>query len=71
MTLSNVESGRKVTIIGLNTSRAVEERLAALGLFPGAAVEVVRSSRGGEKILGCLDSRFAIGRDLTKAIEVN
>ena len=70
MTLSKVGRGKKVTIISLKTNRAMEERMAALGLFPGAEVEVVRSSRGGEVILACLDSRFALGRELTRAIEV-
>ena len=70
MTLSKVGRGKKVTIISLKTNRATEERMAAFGLFPGAEVEVVRSSRGGEVILACLDSRFALGRELTRAIEV-
>ena len=70
MTLSTVGRGKKVTIGSLKTNRATEERMAALGLFPGAEVEVVRSSRGGEVILACLDSRFALGRELTRAIEV-
>ncbi len=70
MVLSKVERGKRVTIVSLKMNRAMEERLAALGLFPGAEVEVVRTSRGGEMILACLDSRFALGRDLTRSIEV-
>lgn len=70
MSLAKMERGKKVTIVSLKTDRAFEERLAALGLFPGAEVEVVRNSRGGEMILGCLDSRFALGRELANAIEV-
>lgn len=70
MSLAKVERGRKVTIVALQMERALEERLAALGLFPGAEVEVVRSSRRGEMILGCLDSRFALGAELATAIEV-
>ncbi len=71
MNLSRVERGKTVTIVSVRqVGRALEERLAALGLFPGAKVMVVRASSGGEMILGCLDSRFALGRDLTNAIEV-
>ncbi len=70
MNLSMVERGKKVTIVSLKTNRSLEERLAALGLFPGAEIEVVRTSRHGEMILGCMDSRFALGSDLTRSIEV-
>lgn len=70
MSLAKMKRGKRVTIVSLNTDRAFEERLAALGLFPGAEVEVVRNSRNGEMILGCLDSRFALGRELASAIEV-
>lgn len=70
MSLAKVERGKKVTIVSLKTERSFEERLVALGLFPGAQVEVVRNSRCGEMILGCLDSRFALGRELADAIEV-
>lgn len=70
MNLSMVERGKKVTVVSLKTNRSLEERLAALGIFPGAEIEVVRTSSHGEVILGCLNSRFALGRDLTRAIEV-
>ncbi|MDO5309545.1 MAG: FeoA family protein [Planctomycetia bacterium] len=70
MTLSKISRGQRVTIVSLKLTRSLEERLAALGLFPGAEVEVVRSSRSGEAILSCMDSRIAIGSDLSKRIEV-
>ena len=70
MSLSKVARGRRVTIVSLKTRRSLVERLAALGIFPGAEVEVVRTSRCGEMILSCLDSRFALGGELTQAIEV-
>ena len=70
MSLAKAERGRKCTIVSMKTERALEERLAALGLFPGAEVEVVRNSRNGAMILACFDSRFALGRELASAIEV-
>ena len=70
MSLAKMKRGNRVTIVSLKADRAYEERLAALGLFPGAQVEVLRNSNGGEVILGCFDSRFAIGRELASAIEV-
>ena len=48
MNLSTVERGKTVTIVSVRkVGRALEERLAALGLFPGAKVFVVRASAGG------------------------
>ncbi|MGI6401230.1 MAG: FeoA family protein [Thermoguttaceae bacterium] len=70
MNLSKVGRGGKVTIVSLRTNRAMEERLASLGLFPGAEIEVVRNSLGGEMILACMNSRFALGRKLAHSIEV-
>lgn len=65
-----MERGKRVTVVSLKTDRAFEERLAALGVFPGAEIEVVRNSKSGEMILGCMDFRFAVGRELANAIEV-
>lgn len=70
MSLAKMKNGSKVTIVSTETNRALKDRLAALGVFPGAEVEVIRSSRGGEMILGAFDSRIALGRELTEAIKV-
>lgn len=70
MWLAKAERGKKVTIVSMSTDHVLAERLAALGLFPGAQVEVIRNSHKGEVILACLDSRFALGRELTNSIEV-
>jgi len=70
MSLARTERGKKVVVVSLETSRALEERLASLGIFPGAEIEVVRSSRKGDMILSCLGSRFALGGELTNAIRV-
>jgi len=70
MSLARTERGKKVVVVSLETSRALEERLASLGIFPGAEIEVVRSSRKGDMILSCLGSRFALGSELTNAIRV-
>ena len=71
MVLANAKGGGTVVIVALNTSRHLTERLYAMGLIPGASLKVVRASRSGEMILGCLDGRFALGRALTKQIEVS
>ena len=70
MSLARTECGKKVVVVSLEIGRALEERLASLGIFPGAELEVVRSSRKGDMILSCLGSRFALGRELTNAIRV-
>ena len=70
MSLARTERGMKVVVVSLETSRALEERLASVGIFPGAELEVVRNSGRGDMILGCLGGRFALGRELTSAIRV-
>ena len=49
MNLSTVERGKTVTIVSVRkVGRALEERLAALGLFPGAKVFVAVRNTGAE-----------------------
>ena len=66
MNLSDIKSGKKVTIVSLKTPSL----LTQIGLFPGAEVEVVRASNAGDVVLKFLDSRFALGGSLTRSIEV-
>ena len=41
--LTDVASGAKVRIVAVWAGRACQARLAAMGLFPGTEIEVVRS----------------------------
>ena len=70
MNLSDIKSGKKVTIVSLKTPSLLTQRLVSIGLFPGAEVEVVRASNAGDVVLKFLDSRFALGGSLTRSIEV-
>ena len=70
MPLSVVPSGRLVRLISIDSGRDLQGRLAAMGLVPGAEVEVLRNTRHGPFLLSIKGSRIMIGRGMANKIHV-
>ena len=70
MPLSMVSSGRKVRLLAVRAGRGLQARLAAMGLFPGAELEVIRNSHHGPFIVSVKDTRLVLGRGMANKIEV-
>ncbi|MFP3870765.1 MAG: transcriptional repressor, partial [Syntrophobacteria bacterium] len=69
--LANVLPGEKVLIDRLAGGRQVQQRLAEMGLVPGTAVEVIKSSGPGPIIVTFRGSRIALGHGLSHKILVS
>ncbi len=68
--LSEVPAGETVRMGHAHGGKALQERLAAMGLVPGVAVTVLRSSGGGPVSLAIKDTRLALGRRMASKVDV-
>jgi len=67
-TLDTVASHRRVRVLRVVGGRRLVQRLAALGVVPGASITVDRAS--GPALVAVGDTRIAVGREAARAIEV-
>jgi len=69
--LSTVERGRKVTIADIAGGFGFAKRLSAMGILPGASVEVVQGSSRGPVVVRVMESKVVLGRGIARRIMVN
>ena len=69
MPLSQIGIGKRCRIKDVTGDDAVRHRLGALGFTEGAEVEVV-AEMSGNLIIGVMDSRVAVDKDLARRILV-
>jgi ferrous iron transport protein A len=70
MSLTDVKTGRRVRFVAVDGGHALQGRLAALGLVPGAEIQVVQNEGRGPVILSVGSSRMALGRGMADKILV-
>lgn len=70
MPLSDVEAGKKVYIIAVDSGQGLQGKLAAMGLVQGVRVDVVLNSPGGPFIVAVKGSRIILGRTMAGKIVV-
>ena len=70
MRLAMVEAGRRVRVVGIEAGRALQARLASMGLFPGMELEVVRNVGQGPFVVAIKHSRMILGRGMAHKIVV-
>ncbi len=69
MKLIEVPEGRTVQIVEISGGLGVRNRLAAIGLYPGATVKVIKAPPG-PLIIEVAGSRIALGKGMASKIEV-
>jgi ferrous iron transport protein A len=67
--LCAVEPGRKVTVSRISGGRGVISKLSALGILPGAEIEVA-GNLGGPMIVIAKGARISLGQNLSHKIMV-
>jgi ferrous iron transport protein A len=70
MSLTDVQGGKRVRFVAVDGGRVLQGRLAALGLVPGAEIQVVQNEGRGPVILSVGSSRMALGRGMADKIIV-
>ena len=68
--LGALPAGSTAVICGVNAGRALGARLAAMGLFPGVRVKVLRNARPGPLVILVHGSRIMLGRGMARQVRV-
>ena len=70
MTLNEGQKGSTFQVVYMNLPLHTERRLEVLGMLEGTKITVVNRKRRGAMIVKIRGTRFAIGENITKYIEV-
>lgn len=70
ISLSTVSPGNTVRVAQVEAGRGLRQRLAALGLLPGATIKVVKTLGKGQAIVEIFNSKTLLGRGVTDKIYV-
>ncbi len=70
MPLTMISEGKKAILRSIEGGRQLRTRLAALGLLPGAELEVIQNSGHGPFVIAVKGSRIVIGRGMAARIAV-
>jgi ferrous iron transport protein A len=68
--LSEIEEGVSVTVVGIQGGRGIRNRLTEMGLLPGAEITVLRNGGRGPFVICVKNSRMALGRGVADKIMV-
>jgi ferrous iron transport protein A len=71
MPLTMINEGGKAVLRSVEGGRQLKGRLAALGLLPGAELEVIQNSGNGPFVIAVKGSRIVIGRGMAAKISVD
>lgn len=70
MTLDKGRPGETYTVTGLELPQAVAHRLEALGMTVDTRISVLENKGRGIMVVKVRGTRFAVGRGITRKIEV-
>lgn len=70
MPLTHVNEGNQAILKSIDGGRQLRGRLAALGLLPGAQLQVVQNSGQGPFVVAVRGSRIVLGRGMAARIIV-
>ena len=68
--LSMVSAGSTVKIVRIDSGRGLRQRLAALGLLPGAQIKIIKTLGRGQLVIEVFNSKTLLGRGVTEKIYV-
>jgi ferrous iron transport protein A len=70
MTLNEGEKGATLEVLHMDLPLQTERRLEVLGMLEGTRISVVNRKKRGAMIIKIRGTRFAVGENITKCIEV-
>lgn len=68
MPLTLLAPGARARVTLVSGGRMFNQRLAAMGILPGAYVKVVRPNFGGPVLVDVLGTRVALGRGMAQRV---
>ncbi len=69
MRLISVEEGKEVRVLDIDGGKGVKNRLAAIGIYPGGTLKVIKAPPG-PVIVEVAGSRVALGKGMAGKIKV-
>ncbi len=70
MLLINGKKGSQYRVLSLMLKKELWNRLEALGLIPGASLNIVEKKRSGSTVISLRGTRYAIGGEIAMGIAV-
>lgn len=70
MTLLETKKGESYKVLDVHEEENVARRLEALGILEGTRIEVLNQKKAGATIIKVRGTRWALGEDIAKGIEV-
>lgn len=70
MTLNEGQKGSTLQVVHMDLPLQIERRLEVLGMLEGTRITVVNRKKRGAMIIKIRGTRFAVGENITKYIEV-
>jgi Fe2+ transport system protein FeoA len=70
MSLSDIDRGKIVMVIGIAGGKAVRQKLLGLGMIPGVHVKVLQRSDHSPMVLSVLDNQVMLGRGMADKVLV-
>ena len=64
MVLTMLKPGTRARVTAVRGGRGFNQRLASMGIFPGAELTLVKGGVGGPVIVEVLGGRFVLGRGM-------
>lgn len=71
MTILETQIGKWYRVEDVKQKENVQRRLQALGILEGTRVQVLNRKKGGSVIIRVRGTRWALGSEIAKGIEVN
>ncbi|MBN2332149.1 MAG: ferrous iron transport protein A [Deltaproteobacteria bacterium] len=68
--LDHIGHGVKVLVSGINAGRQAQQKMATLGIFPGAMLQVLSGNRHGPVVIRIGSGKLILGRTLASKIMV-
>ncbi len=69
-TLSQIQDGKYVEILGVEGGRSLRSQLAAMGILPNTRVLVIRNGGAGPFVISVKNCRMVVGRGVADKIKV-
>jgi len=70
MSLNTIQIGQEAMVKKIELNPQTLHRLRALGMLEGTIVKVVQRKRNGTLVINLRGTRFALGKEITRRIEV-
>ncbi len=70
MSLKSIRPGKRVRFLTVNAGHRLQGRLAAMGMVPGAEIDVVQNNLFGPVVVEVKGSRMMLGRGTANKILV-